>query len=79
MRRLGTKLILMETALSLFSSHLTGRHEKVFVNGTFSELLELKWGAPQGPQGSCLGPPLFTIYASKLSDIIESHLPDNHV
>ena len=76
MRKLGTKLILMETALSLFSSHLTGRHEKVFVNGTFSELLELKWGAPQG---SCLGPPLFTIYVSKLSDIIESHLPDNHV
>ena len=30
------------------------------------------------PQGSCFGPLLFTIYASKLFSIIESHLPPAH-
>ena len=30
------------------------------------------------PQGSCFGPLLFTIYASKPFSIIESHLPPAH-
>ncbi|CAB4035957.1 Hypothetical predicted protein, partial [Paramuricea clavata] len=30
------------------------------------------------PQDSCLGPLLYVIYASKLFDIIEKHLPDAH-
>ena len=32
----------------------------------------------QWPEGSCLGPLLFTIYASKLFDVIEGHLPTVH-
>ena len=30
------------------------------------------------PQGSCLGPLLFTMYASKLFDIIKGYLPQTH-
>ena len=30
------------------------------------------------PQGSCLGLPLFKIYASKLFEIIEGYLPQAH-
>ena len=30
------------------------------------------------PQGSCLGPLLFTLYASKLFEVVKHHLPSAH-
>ena len=40
-----------------------------------SERFDLTCGVPQG---SCLGPLLFTIYASKIFEIIKEYLPQAH-
>ena len=57
------------------SSYLSGRSERVMLNGTLSDSSDLNFDAPQC---SCLGPILFTLYASKLFDIIDNHSPDSH-
>ena len=63
------------TALQWFRSYLTGRTQRVYINQTYSDDFPL----PQGvPQGSCLGPLLFTMYASKLFDAVKNHLPNIH-
>ena len=73
--RLREKLGSTGIALTCFSSYLTGRQQKVSVNGTFSDRFELKSGVPQG---YCLGPLLFIIYSGKLFEVLESHLPNAH-
>ena len=63
------------TALKWFTSYLSHRTQQVQVKGTLSEKSKLTTGVPQG---SCLGPVLFTIYAADLFKIIEKHLPAAH-
>ena len=63
------------TALKWFKSYLTNRSQHVLINGNYSESFSLPHGVPQS---SCLGPLLFTIYASKLFEIVKCHLPDVH-
>ena len=62
-------------ALDWFASYLADRSQHVAVNGGVSSTFPLKQGVPQG---SCLGPILFTVYASKLFDIVEKYLPSIH-
>ena len=52
---------------------MSNRSQRVAVQGTLSRLFYLDCGVPQG---SGLGPLLYVIYASKLFNIIERHLPD---
>lgn len=63
-------------ALKLLKSYLIGRFQKVSMNGTVSSPQELHYGVPQG---SVLGPILFSLYSSKLTEIIEAHGLDYHV
>ena len=62
-------------ALEWFHSYLNGRSQRVMAQGNLSQSSNLNFGVPLG---SCLGPLLFTIYASKLFDVIKLHLPTVH-
>ena len=62
-------------ALQWISSYLSDRTQRVSFENNFSQRRYLSCGVPQG---SCLGPLLFTMYASKLFDIIKGYLPQTH-
>lgn len=63
------------SALNWFESYLSNRTQRISIDGVLSNTFNLKFGVPQG---SCLGPLLFSLYASKLFKIVESHLPNLH-
>ena len=73
--RLESDLGIIDNALAWFKSYLSDRFQRVSVNGSLSDQFPLKQGVPQG---SCLGPLLFTIYTRKLFQIVERHLPQVH-
>ena len=73
--RLRSKLALNGTALLWFCSYLSGRTQRISVQGALSNVFHLRYGVLQG---SCLGPLLFNIYSSKLFDIVGRHLPKVH-
>ena len=65
--RLKSSFGIRGKVLEWFSSYLMDRSQRISFNGCVSDSFPL----PQGvPQGSCLGPLLFTIYSSKLFQII---------
>ncbi len=74
-QRLETKFGFKGTVLAWFSSYLNGRQQRVLVNDSLSDIFEFNCGVPQG---SCLGPLLFTLCANEIFDIIERHLSDIH-
>ena len=64
--RLSSRFGIGGTALEWFRSYLSDRTQFVNVNGSTSERHVLQFGVPQG---SVLGPLLYSLYTSPLSDI----------
>ena len=58
-----------------FKSYLSDHLQHVILDGAHSESIDLSHGVLQG---SCLGPLLFTIYASKLFEVVKTCLLIEH-
>ena len=76
LNRLHTELGIGGNALDLFESYLVDRHRVVSIRGEHSDSCLLRYGVPQG---SVLGPQLFTVYTSPLGRIIRAHDLDYHL
>ena len=74
-RRLQTSYGIEGNALRWFSSYLSERSQVVGIAGNVSRPASLQYGVPQG---SVLGPVLFTLYTAPLNHIIERHLLSYH-
>ena len=75
LKRMETSFSISGKALEWFTSYLSDRFQRVTLEGGVSKEFKLSCGLPQG---SCLGPLLFTLYSSKLVNIIEKFLPSTH-
>ena len=65
----------VDNALKWFRSYLANRKQHVVIDRCKSSEFMAATGVPQG---SCLGPVLFLLYVSGLSEIISKHLPCHH-
>ena len=73
---LGNDFGIIGSAHKWFASYLTGRKQRVLINGHTSDDFHLSCGVPQA---SCMGPILFNIlYISRLYHVIANHLPSVH-
>ena len=69
LERLNNDLGISGPALAWVQSYLTNRSQSVLVSGTYSEPALLQYGVPQG---SVLGPGLFSDYSSPVASLIRS-------
>jgi hypothetical protein len=67
---------LSDSALHWFTTYLNPRTQSVCTNGTFSASTFLNCGVPQG---SVLGPLLFTLYTTPLGSLLSDHNLDYHL
>lgn len=63
------------SVLQWFTTYLLNRSQHVSFDQNLSKKFNLQCGIPQE---SCLGPLLFTIYASKLFQVIKNYQPQSH-
>ena len=70
LNRVERRLGISGSALAWLRSYLEGRTQKVCINNESSDPWELLFGVPQG---SVLGPILFTIYTLPVADILKKH------
>ena len=68
--RLNSVFGIQSTALQWFHSYLSDRYQSTSVNNSSSSPSQLMYGVPQGP---VLGPILFVLYTTPLSDIRANH------
>ena len=68
LERLRSTAGLRGKVLSWFESYSKGRSKQVSINGTLSKPFDLTCGVPQG---SWLGPVLFTVYVSRLFQVLK--------
>ena len=73
--RLKNSFGITGTVLQWFHSYLSGRSQFVEINDTKSSVRDLSVGVPQG---SFLGPILYLLYTTSLSEIIRNHGLDYH-
>jgi hypothetical protein len=70
------QLGIQATALQWFSSYLENRHQSVYIKGQKSDTKLLNSGVPQG---SVLGPTLFTLYTASLGQLLRKYNMNYHL
>ena len=76
LRRLGNWFGVSGKALDWFKSYLTGRSQRIKLGNCLSSKSDLSFGIPQG---SVLGPLLFTLYTTPLSSPVSGHAIPDHL
>ena len=76
LRRLGDWFGMSGKALDWFKSYLTGRSRRIKLGNCLSSRSDLSFGVPQG---SVLGPLLFTLYTTPLSSLVAGHTIPHHL
>ena len=75
LKRLDSRFGIRSHALNWIKSYLSNRTQYVTVNNITSDPQQLSTGVPQG---SVLGPILFTLYVSPLGDLTQKHDINSH-
>ena len=74
--RLSFVFGIKDKALSLIESYLLDRKQKIKLNNLYSQDLPISFGVPQG---SVLGPLLFTMYIYPICDVINKDIFNFHI